>query len=228
MKCKYCFKNRCIKKGVRNSTQRYQCKNCSKYQLKDYKYKLFEINDEKNIISLNAEGVGIRSISRVLGYSKGTISRKILELSKRVVRPIYAQYNQTYEVDEMCTFIGSNIPKNYVYITYALNRKTKEVIDVVIGRRTKANLKIIINKLKVLNPKKIVTDKLITYVDLIKPYTHDTNKSRNNRIERANLTLRQQIKRLNRKTLSYSKSLKMLEATLLLYFYWNNWQMKNY
>jgi len=39
---------------------------------------------------LNAEGVGISSISRVLGYSKGTISRKILELSKRVVRPIYA------------------------------------------------------------------------------------------------------------------------------------------
>ena len=86
MKCKYCFKNRCIKKGIRNNIQRYQCNNCSKYQLKDYKYQLFEISDEKNIISLNAEGVGIRSISRVLGYSKATISRKILELSKRVVR----------------------------------------------------------------------------------------------------------------------------------------------
>lgn len=167
-------------------------------------------------------------MSRILGYSKSTISRKILELSKRVERPKYAQYNQVYEVDEMCTYVGKNKKSHYVYITYAINRKTKEVIDVVIGRRTKNNLRLIINKVKQLNPKKIVTDKLSAYVKLVQPFIHDTNRYRNNRIERANLTLRQHIKRLSRKTLSYSKSIKMLEATVLLYFYWNNWQIRGY
>ena len=75
---------------------------------------------------------------------------------------------------------------------------------------------------------KIVTDRLNIYPNLITPINHDTRKYRNNRIERCNLTLRQHIKRLSRKTICYSKSNLMLEATFKLYLFWNNWSVKEF
>lgn len=100
-------------------------------------------------------------------------------------------------------------------------------MNVVVGNRTKENISKIINELKYCSPKKIITDKLNVYPNLIYPIEHDTKKYNNNHIERANLTLRQHLKRSSRKTLSYSKSIEMLKATILLYFYWNNWTFKS-
>lgn len=202
------------------------CKVCGKYQLEIYKYNLYNFKDDKKLIAFNAESTSISSMSRLLNYSKQTIIRRIKTLAKKVVKPVLYERNQEYEVDEMWTFIGENKPQNYVWITYGMNRKTKQIIDVVVGKRTKENLGIVINKIKELIPKKIITDRLNIYPNLVYPVTHDRSRYRNNRIERSNLTLRQDIKRLSRKTLSFSKSLEMLEATLLLYFYWHNWSMK--
>ena len=224
MNCNYC-KNTCVKKGIRNGKQRYKCKTCHKYQLEYYVYSIYNPSDDKRILSLNANSVSISGMSRILNYSKQTIIRRMLLLASRIIKPMHNEINQVYEVDEMWTFVGSNRPENYFWITYAINRETKNVIDVVIGKRTKENLRIVINKVKMLSPKKIITDKLNSYPNLITPVEHDTGRYRNNKIERANLTLRQHIKRLSRKTLSYSKSIEMLQASILLYFFWNNWQM---
>lgn len=224
MKCRYCSSD-CIKKGVRNHKQRYQCKVCGKYQLENYSYRLYDEKDDRLILAYNAESTSISSMSRLLGYSKQTIIRRIIFLASRVARPLISEFGQTYEVDEMWTFIGKNRPENYAWITYAMSRKTKRIIDVVVGSRTSDNLRKVINKIKILHPKKIITDRLNVYPNLVFPEEHDTERYQNNKIERNNLTLRQDIKRLNRKTLSFSKSLKMLESTILLYFFWHNWQM---
>ena len=42
----------------------------------------------------------------------------------------------------------------------------------------------------------------------------------NNRIERQNLTLRNFVRRLNRKTLCFSKKMENLRAALALHFFW--------
>jgi IS1 family transposase len=143
--------------------------------------------------------------------------RQILNMASIITKPIFYENNQVYEVDEMWTYVGKNRPSNYCWITYAINRRTGCVIDVVIGSRSKENLKKVIDSVKMYNPKKIVTDRLKTYPNLIKPTEHDTKRYSNNRIERANLTLRTHIKRLFRKTICFSKSKKMLEACVLLY-----------
>ena len=126
----------------------------------------------------------------------------------------------------MWTFVGRKAPSNYSWITYAMNRRTRCVIDVAFGSRNRKNLKQVIDSVKAQNPKKIVTDKLITYPNLVKPHNHDTTRYSNNRIERGNLTLRTHIKRLFRKTICFSKSQKMLEACVLLYLDFHYWKLK--
>ncbi|MBL1281081.1 MAG: IS1 family transposase [Fluviicola sp.] len=225
MKCNYCSKNTLICKGKRGINQRYQCKNCGKYQQDFYSYKLYNSQDDKKIKILNAEGVGIRSMSRILGYSQGTIIRRIQHLASKVIKPIYSANNEVYEVDEMWSFVEKKKPSNYCWITYAINRRTHEVIDVSFGSRSKENLGKVIRSVLSYKPKKIVTDKLNTYPGLIPSELHDTTRYANNRIERSNLTLRTNIKRLSRKTICFSKSKKMLEACVLLYFDYHYWKI---
>ena len=126
----------------------------------------------------------------------------------------------------MWTFVGKKHPSNYSWITYAMNRKTNQVIDVAFGSRSKKNLKQVIDSVKAQHPRKIVTDKLNTYPNLVKPNNHDTGRYSNNHIERGNLTLRTHLKRLFRKTICFSRSQKMLEACVLLYFDFYKWRLK--
>lgn len=226
MKCINCSGPNLIRKGRSGIKQRYKCKTCGKYQQDIYTYQRYDSKDDSQIKLLNAEGVGIRSMSRILGYSKRTIIRRILYLANIVVKPVYLEYDQVYEVDEMWTFVGKKNPSCFSWITYAMNRKTNEIIDVAFGSRSKKNLKQVIDKVKALSPRKIVTDKLNTYPNLVKPNNHDTGRYSNNHIERGNLTLRTHLKRLFRKTICFSRSQKMLEACVLLYFDFHNWRLK--
>ncbi|CAG5087376.1 IS1 family transposase [Parvicella tangerina] len=225
MKCKKCA-NKCIKKGFQQNRfyrkQRYQCKECKTYQLEEYSYRIYSSKSDQKLIQLNAEGNSISGMARILEYSKQTIIRRIQYLAERVKPPIVSEYHQTYEVDELWTYVG-NKETGEAWITYAINRKTNKVISFNVGGKTTRDMAKVILPVKQLYPKRIVTDKLNIYPNLVKPIEHDTRKHRNNHIERANLTLRQHLRRLSRKTLAYSKSLKMLEASLKLYLFWNSW-----
>jgi len=136
-------------------------------------------------------------------------------MSSIINRPVIDEINQSYEVDELHTKVN----KQRCCITYAINRKTKQVIDFVIGNLTKENLAKVIETVLHLTPKRIYTDKLITYKSIIPSSIHNTARYQTNRIERFNLNLRTHIKRLNRKTICYSKRKVMLEAVLRIYFW---------
>jgi len=163
--------------------------------------------------------MGISSMSRFLKIPKTTIRRRILIISNKLSPPKYAETNQVYEVDEMQTFVRKNEPSCYNYITYAINRTTKQIITFVAGRRSKENIKKVIDKLLILKPRKIYTDRLNIYPSLIPKHIHKVFRFHTNVIERNNLTLRIRLKRLGRKTICYSKSIAMLIASLKLYFW---------
>ncbi len=124
---------------------------------------------------------------------------------------------QEYEVDELRTFVGNK--KNECWVMYAINKTTKQVIDFAVGRRTKENIRKVIDTLNKLHPKRIFSDQLNIYSSLIDRSIHSTRGYGINHIERMNLNLRKDIKCLNRKTICYAKSEMMLEARLNLYFF---------
>jgi IS1 family transposase len=98
-----------------------------------------------------------------------------------------------------------------------MNKRTRQVIALIVGRRTKDNVGRVIMRLKELKPKKIYTDKLNIYPTLIDKDIHVIGAHKINHIERFNLTLRTHLKRLSRKTICFSKSAEMLENCLKLY-----------
>ena len=106
-----------------------------------------------------------------------------------------------------------------IWIVYALDRVNKNVISFAVGSRTKKTLNQVIKTLVLSNPKRIYTDGLTNYKFLIHNTIHKVTRFGTNRIERKNLSLRTQLKRLNRRSICFSTSLLVLSAVLRIYFW---------
>lgn len=215
MNCRHC-KGTCVKKGKSAAgKQRFRCKNCNSYQIQFYIRKAYQVNDA-SVKTLVKEGCGIRSIARILGISKNTVLNRILSISKKVRKPL-VYFGQAYEMDEMRTYIKRK--DRLVWIAYALRRDNKKIVDFRVGSRTNGTLKGVINTLSLSNATKVFTDKLKNYKYLIDSDVHQTTFRGTNTIERMNLNLRTHLKRLNRRTICFSKNLVMLVACLKIYFW---------
>ena len=218
MNCKYCNQP-CIKKGLRNGLQQFYCKFCKKYQRATYIRRSLSAAEQDCLVKLMRKGVGVRGISYVLSIAASSVVRYIRRILAAIVKPPKVECRQVYEVDEMQTYIGSNIEANRVYVMYCINRTTKEVIDFIVGRRTKENLNILVSIVLALSPKRICTDGLNIYRSIIPSAMHNNSQYGTNRIERKNLSLRTDLKRLSRRTICFSRSLSMLVACLKIYFW---------
>jgi len=192
--CQYC-NSVCHKVGVqRNGNQKLRCKNCKKYQLLSYSNKGCLQETKQMIIKLCKINVGIRDIGKLLEISVNSVIKKIKQ-GNSLKRNSILLTNQTYEIDEMRTYVGNK--KNTKWVVYAINKKTKQVIDIAVGSRTKSTLKKVTDTLLLSSPKAIYSDGLNIYQYLIPSYIHKVQALKINYIERMNLTLRTKLKRLN-------------------------------
>ncbi|MGB5980997.1 MAG: IS1 family transposase [Nonlabens sp.] len=220
MKCKHCGGSSLTKKGIRNHKQRLYCKTCCKYSQSRYTYKAYEQNTDGMIIMLLKESCSVRGISRILKISTKTVLSRMLKISDAIDPPDLNDLGCSFEVDELWTFVGNK--SQVVWLTYAIERKSRMVIDFHVGRKSKEAIAPLINKVMILQPNQIFTDKLNIYPSLIPSEVHRFRKYCTNKIERKNLTLRTHIKRLSRKTICFSRERKYLVAHLKIYFWSNN------
>ncbi|NDI98177.1 IS1 family transposase [Flavobacterium sp. LaA7.5] len=217
MNCIRC-KTLAVKNGKQaNGKQRYYCKSCKNNFQSTYSYKAYLKGINTLIKDLLKEGCGIRSISRILKISKKTVLSRMLKISNQI-KPIH--FNKSgckFEIDELWSFVGCKA--RVTWITYAIERATKNVVAFFVGNKSKENIKPLIDNVLLLKPTSIYTDKLNVYPSLIPKTIHKRFQYCTNRIERKNLTLRTHIKRLSRKTICFSKSKIYLEAHLRIYFW---------
>lgn len=216
VECTIC-KKQCNRNGFsRSGVQRYKCSVCGKSYQANYRNRAYLPTIDKEIVTLLKESCGTMSISRILRISPNTVSSRILSISKVIKKPAVI-LGRSYQMDEMITYIGYK--KNKYCVAYAIDSTDKEVADFVVGKRNKRNLKRVTNTLLLAQAKEIYTDRLDLYKRLLPKTVHKVKHRGTNHIERKNLTLRTHIKRLNRKTIAYSKSLLMLVAVLKIYFW---------
>ncbi len=130
---------------------------------------MFSVNTE--IVNLLKEGVGIRSMSRLLNILTNTVLSRLIKLSKQVKKPMIV-LGKHYEMDELCTYIRNK--NNRIWIAYSIRKDTKEVIDFKVGKRTNKTLRSVVNTLLLSEAKKIYTDKLKQYKSLIPSKIHKT------------------------------------------------------
>lgn len=141
----------------------------------------------------------------------------MLKISKQVKILYFNKFGCKFEVDEMFIRIANGKTQNW--LNYAIERKTRKVIGFIVGNRSKENLKRLINKVLLFNPKRVYTDRLNIYPTIIPREIHKRFLYCTNRIERMNLNLRTHIKRLSRKTICFTRNQKYLEAHLKIYFW---------
>jgi IS1 family transposase len=156
-------------------------------------------------------------MSRVLKVAVNTILNRIRKIAGNIPKPSVINNQACYEVDERWTYIGRK--DNECWVAYALDREARQVVDFVIGKRTKNTLKELIERLLKAKPKTIRTDKLTIYQRLIPKIIHRSGAYLINRIERKNLSMRTHVKRLSRRTICFSRSEAMLESCLRIYFW---------
>ncbi|WP_345003828.1 IS1 family transposase [Snuella lapsa] len=224
MECRRC-QGKCNKNGCQvDGVQRYYCRNCKLSQQKTYTYKAYRASTNRKIHTLLINSCGINDISRILQISRHTVRKRLLQMA-RSLKPLktHASY-QNYEMDEMhVKVLGMG---DYCYLSYAINRNTKEVIHFCIGSRTSKQLYEIVHKVLLMSPKYIYTDKWLPYKSIIPSQMHRFGKIFTNRIERYHLNLRTHLKCLSRKTICYPKSIKTLEAMVSLYFWGHTLDLK--
>jgi len=214
MNCKYC-QAICHKRGIRNEVQQYSCKVCKKYQQTTYVKPRIPQEKYEWTVKLNNEGCGISNIARLLKISKSSVQRVIERIAASLQMPQINERDQSYEIDELRTFCANK--KNELWLIYAINRKSKRIIDFFVGRRTKENIAKVVSALQKLHPKHIYSDLLNIYESLINKSIHKIYARCTNYIERKNLTLRTHIKRLNRKTICFTRKENMLKNCVRLY-----------
>lgn len=206
-----------IKYGkTKSGNQRYICKGCKRTRVGNYVYQAYKPDVDKNIIQFTKEGLGIRSASRILKISTTTLLKRIVLIAKNISQPIISR-GKSYEVDEICTYIRHK--QNFIWLVYALEKDSKKVVSFNVGKRTNKTLSRVLDTLKLSEAKKIFTDKLKNYKYLIDSKLHSVKRFGTNHIERQNLTLRIHLKRLNRRTICFSKSLIVLISVLKIYFW---------
>jgi insertion element IS1 protein InsB len=217
MECKHCKAN-CKKDGKQpNGRQKYRCKGCGKYQQMEYRYEAWKAGKDQEIIAHVKEGSGIWNIARLLRISKTTVLAKIKRIALEIKSNGQFPKVGSYEVDELHTFIGSKATD--CYVSYAMCKATRKVVDFVVGGRTKQNIERLTAKLLGLEPRRIHTDGLNLYPLLIPANIHKAGKWGTLGIERKNLTLRTNLKRLARRSICFSRSREMLVACLKIWFW---------
>ena len=164
---------------------------------------------------MTLNGSGIRDISRVLRVSINTVLKVIRQQAMSAPDPAPPKRLSDAELDEMWSFIGRK--RRQCWLWYAFAPRTREVIGYVLGRRTDESLARLLEKLSECRITRFYSDDWESYQKLIPSYRHWIGKMGTQRIERQNLNFRTHLKRLQRRTICFSKSLEMHNAVIKLY-----------
>lgn len=98
-------------------------------------------------------------------------------------------------------------------------KETKRIVRINVGKRSNKTLNRVLVSLQLAEAKKIYTDKLKQYRYLIPKKMHSTKQYGNNNIERMHLNFRTHLKRLNRRSVCFSRSVLMLVCVLKIYLW---------
>jgi insertion element IS1 protein InsB len=169
MDCPDC-RRPCQRAGRQKSgIQRYRCGSCRKYRHERYAYRACQSGTNEAIRALGCEGVGIRCVGLVLRIAAGTVLARIGRMAQAIERPPILPDHDKFEVDELWTYIGRKANEHWV--AYALD-KHRKVVDFVVGKRTVATLRQLIDRLLGSGARKIRTDRLRHYQRLIPKKKH--------------------------------------------------------
>lgn len=106
-----------------------------------------------------------------------------------------------------------------IWVVSAYCIETQNIVRMHVGSRTNKTLNRVLDPLQLAKAKKIYTDKLKHYRYLIPKKIHSASVKDTNHIERMHLNFRTHLKRLNRRSIGFSRSNVMLISILKIYLW---------
>ncbi|MDC9623465.1 IS1 family transposase [Xenorhabdus sp. XENO-7] len=213
--CRYCHTSEHVKgHGKGNGVHpRYRCYACCKVFQLEYTYQACKPGVKEQIIDMAMNNGGIRDTARVLKVATSTVMTTLKTSPRHVTTlPLDGDNIQLIcEMDEQGSFVGNK--KNQRGLWYAWEPRLKRIVAHVFGDRSRKTLDKLLTLLSPFNIRFYCTDDYAVY-DSLPEEEHLTGKTFTQRLERNNLTHRTQIKRLNRKTIGYSKSEEMHDKVI--------------
>ena len=128
-----------------------------------------------------------------------------------------AETCQEVELDELQTFV--NHKGNHVFVWLALCRTTRRILTFEVGLRRTTEARRLWDQLPppVRQQAHFYSDRLAAYAQVLPKDRHHCRGKVTNHIERFNLTLRQRLAPLRRRTLAFAKSLDHLRQHLAFF-----------
>ena len=242
VKCPYCGSEDVVLFGKSSAVrQRYLCRNtaCSHKTFRlEYERNAWKPGMHEKVVMMALNGAGTRDTGRVPGISKDTVTA-ILKKTEIPAKPVNEQYpaslnpNDTIdiavrnvfipsesgmpeglpaEMDEMWSFYHDK--SNQVWLRRAADHRTNTPLAFVFGTREHKYPDELPELLKPFHTGKVYADGNFAYSSRISEEQLETGKKNTQKIERDHLTLRTRIKRLARKTICFSKSLRIHKAVI--------------
>ncbi len=216
--CPVCSSLNIKKNGInKQRKQRYRCKICGRQFILKYSYRAYLLYIRELIVPISLNGSGIRDTARVLHISATTLIRVISEQAKNLPPVKLPERIADVEIDEMWSFVQKK--KNQCWLWLAYSPKHRQMLAFYLGKRTNQSLRELLLKLSAVQITRFYTDNWESYQNLIPEVRHWIGKAGTQRIERQNLNFQTHLKRLQRRTICFSKTKKMLEAIVRLYIH---------
>ena len=124
-------------------------------------------------------------------------------------------FHYTAEADEFWSYVGSKDSQRWTW--YAMDKSSGIILAWVNGRRTDKSFEKLLDLLKDTPIGQYYTDDWGAYSRLLPSSMHTIGKDQTWKIERKNLNVRTHIKRLNRKTICFSKNEQIHDNVIGMY-----------
>jgi IS1 family transposase len=215
MHCPGCNSENTKKNGnIHNGKAKNMCKECGRQFVENPQNKIIPPETWELVDKLLLEKIPMAGISRVTGISKRWLQKYINEKYENIPKQIDIVKKKgrlTIQCDEMWSFVGSKENRQWIWLS--IDQDSKVIVGVSVGSRDRKGALGLWDSLPPVYRQCAVchTDFRSAY-ELISPSKRhkavgkETGKTCY--IERFNLTLRQRVSRLVRKTLSFSKKSK--------------------
>ena len=216
--CPRCSSRNILKNGTTaNQKQRYRCNACRRQFITNSTYRGCQPSVRQLVLPMTMNASGIRDIARVLQISPNTVLSIIKAAALAVAEPLAPKQIKNLEMDEFWSFVGKKA--NQRWTGYGFDRERKRIVAYVNGRRTDANCRALYEKVKRTKVGTFHSDQWGSYPKVLPKKRHQIGKTGTLNIERRNLTFRTRIKRLQRRTICFSKSEVMHDTVIKLHIH---------
>jgi insertion element IS1 protein InsB len=219
--CPQCQSDEVIKNGSAAGKPKMQCKPCG-YQFTRTTPRGQPLRTKISAVLWYLSGISLNRIGALLQVS----AQSVLNWIRAFAREHYEKPEPTgkaivWELDEMGH--GVKNKRHKLWIWKALDSGTGQLLDWECGRRDKATLKKLVDRLVQWEVRFYHTDRWGTYTSVLPQDKLVQRKAGTHRIERNHCRQRHWFGRFRRKSLIVSKSQEMVDLTMALFAtFWAN------